>query len=102
MSLGLVKSQIWSHQHRAYGTALNIVHERLTKELDDIKEAGTWKAERVITTKQDVEIQVEGNKAKILNFCANNYLGLSVGAPLKSNNWMNSFTELHIGILEPS
>jgi len=62
---------------RAYGTALSVVHERLTKELDGIKEAGTWKAERVITTKQDVEIKVEGSKEKILNFCANNYLGLS-------------------------
>ena len=89
MSLGVVKPLIWSRQHRAYGTALNIVHERLTKELDDIKEAGTWKAERVITTKQDVEIKVEGNKAKILNFCANNYLGLSVSTTLTLNNGIN-------------
>ena len=72
-------------QVRAYGTALNVVHERLTKELDGIKEAGTWKAERVITTKQDVEIKVAGSTDKILNFCANNYLGLSVSSGPISN-----------------
>ena len=81
MTLALVGARgplSFGQPHRAYGTALNVVHERLTKELDGIKEAGTWKAERVITTKQDVEIKVEGSKEKILNFCANNYLGLSV------------------------
>jgi len=45
--------------------------------LDGIKNAGTWKTERVITSRQDVSIDVQGSKGKILNFCANNYLGLS-------------------------
>ena len=50
----------------------------LEKELDGIRDAGTWKTERVITSKQDVSINVQGSQGKILNFCANNYLGLSV------------------------
>lgn len=49
----------------------------LEGELEGIREAGTWKSERVITSKQAVTIRVEGQQASILNFCANNYLGLS-------------------------
>ena len=41
-----------------------------------IKEAGTYKTERVITSSQSAEIEVQGGK-RVLNFCANNYLGLS-------------------------
>jgi len=48
----------------------------LQKELDGIREAGTWKAERVIASAQETEIYVASG-AKVLNFCANNYLGLS-------------------------
>lgn len=48
----------------------------LKKELQSIREAGLYKEERVITTPQGSEIEVEGGK-KVLNFCANNYLGLS-------------------------
>lgn len=50
----------------------------LEGELEGIREAGTWKSERVITSKQAVTIRVQGQEAGILNFCANNYLGLSV------------------------
>ncbi|XP_040152399.1 2-amino-3-ketobutyrate coenzyme A ligase, mitochondrial [Anopheles arabiensis] len=46
-------------------------------QLDDIREAGTYKSERIITTPQATAIGVEGSTGKILNFCANNYLGLS-------------------------
>jgi len=46
-------------------------------ELEGIKAAGTWKTERVITSKQAVHINVQGQEASVLNFCANNYLGLS-------------------------
>uniref|UniRef100_A0A2P2HZQ0 2-amino-3-ketobutyrate coenzyme A ligase, mitochondrial n=1 Tax=Hirondellea gigas TaxID=1518452 RepID=A0A2P2HZQ0_9CRUS len=49
----------------------------LSEQLDGIRAAGTWKTERVITSKQAVNISVQGSKGKILNFCANNYLGLS-------------------------
>merc|ERR1711983_701887 len=53
------------------------VNEKLDVELEGIKAAGTWKSERVITSKQDVSINVHGSQGQILNFCANNYLGLS-------------------------
>ncbi|HAH59487.1 MAG: glycine C-acetyltransferase [Lentimicrobium sp.] len=48
----------------------------LQKELNDIREAGLYKKERVITTPQGAEIKVQSG-AEVLNFCANNYLGLS-------------------------
>ena len=50
----------------------------LDGELSGIKEAGTWKSERVIITAQGPAIKVQGQTTNILNFCANNYLGLSV------------------------
>lgn len=48
----------------------------LTKELASIKEAGLFKKERIITSPQAAEITIEGGQT-VLNFCANNYLGLS-------------------------
>lgn len=48
---------------------------RLQQELDEIRSAGLFKNERVITSEQGAEIQVGGNT--VVNFCANNYLGLS-------------------------
>jgi glycine C-acetyltransferase len=48
----------------------------VTKELASIKEAGMYKKERVITSSQAAEITIQGGK-QVLNFCANNYLGLS-------------------------
>jgi len=44
--------------------------------LKEIKDAGLYKQERIITSPQGAEIVTEGGK-KVLNFCANNYLGLS-------------------------
>ncbi len=49
----------------------------LTKELQDIKDAGLYKNERIITTPQRAGIAVENTNGEVLNFCANNYLGLS-------------------------
>ncbi len=54
--------------------------EFLQKELTDITEAGLYKNERVITSAQDAEIEV--NNKKVLNFCMNNYLGLSNNSEL--------------------
>ena len=51
--------------------------EHLTKELQDIKDAGLYKSERVITTPQSADIRVENTPGEVLNFCANNYLGLA-------------------------
>ncbi|MEA3504926.1 MAG: glycine C-acetyltransferase [Bacteroidota bacterium] len=52
------------------------IKEHLQKELVDIKDAGLYKSERIITSSQDAEIEVSTGQ-KVLNFCANNYLGLS-------------------------
>lgn len=49
----------------------------LEKELQDIKDAGLYKNERIIVTPQSSDIEVEGTKGEVLNFCANNYLGLA-------------------------
>ena len=49
--------------------------ERISAELNEIRSAGLYKSERVITSAQGAEITVNGKK--VLNFCANNYLGLS-------------------------
>ncbi len=49
--------------------------ERIAAELSEIETAGLFKKERIITSEQGPEIVVNGKK--VLNFCANNYLGLS-------------------------
>ncbi|MEY5068350.1 MAG: hypothetical protein RLZ47_212 [Bacteroidota bacterium] len=48
----------------------------LQEELEAIKAAGLYKTERIITSPQGADITVEGGK-EVINFCANNYLGLS-------------------------
>jgi len=48
----------------------------LSNILRDLKEAGLYKNERIIVSPQDAEIELASGK-KVLNFCANNYLGLS-------------------------
>jgi len=50
--------------------------DRLKDTLQEIRDAGLYKTERVITTPQSVEIKVESGE-EVLNFCANNYLGLA-------------------------
>ena len=52
------------------------VEPALEKELDEIREAGLYKEERIITTPQSATIKTQ-NTGEVLNFCANNYLGLS-------------------------
>jgi len=54
----------------------NRVQAHLQKELAGIREAGLYKNERVIVTPQGAEIKVKSGE-EVLNFCANNYLGLS-------------------------
>ena len=55
-----------------YDALKPILEEELTK----IREAGLYKEERIITSSQGASISIQGGK-KVLNFCANNYLGLS-------------------------
>lgn len=52
-----------------------IFTQRIQQELDNIKKAGLFKTEHIITSQQNAEIIVDGKK--VLNFCANNYLGLA-------------------------
>ena len=54
---------------------MNTIQSRLQKELTDIKDAGLYKQERIIQSQQSTEISV--NNKTVLNFCANNYLGLA-------------------------
>ena len=54
----------------------NQFKSHLEAELKGIEEAGLYKKERIITTPQGAEIRVANGK-EVLNFCANNYLGLS-------------------------
>ncbi len=49
--------------------------EHLSNALAEIKEAGLYKEERIIESPQGAAIEVKGKE--VLNFCANNYLGLS-------------------------
>ena len=52
--------------------------DHLTTEIETLKTAGLYKSERVITSPQQASITVEGrNGESFINFCANNYLGLS-------------------------
>lgn len=52
------------------------LQEHLIKEIEEIKESGLYKNERIITTPQSAAIKVNTGE-EVLNFCANNYLGLS-------------------------
>ena len=52
------------------------IKEHLANELANIKEAGLFKAERIIVSPQQAEIKLNTGE-RVLNFCANNYLGLS-------------------------
>ena len=52
------------------------IKEHLQKEIQDIKDAGLYKTERIITSSQDAVIKISTGE-EVINFCANNYLGLS-------------------------
>lgn len=52
------------------------IKEHLQQEIQDIKDAGLFKTERIITSSQDAVIKISTGE-EVINFCANNYLGLS-------------------------
>ena len=52
------------------------IKEHLAQELEEIKENGLYKKERIITSAQDAVIKISTGE-EVINFCANNYLGLS-------------------------
>jgi len=63
----------WCYARGMYKAAQQIY----AGELQAIREAGLEKKERLITTPQGAEVKVGGSSVPVLNFCANNYLGLS-------------------------
>ena len=67
------------------------IQKRLTNELLEIKKTGLFKDERIISSKQGSSIEVD-NKNVVLNFCANNYLGLASHPDVikKSKEFMDS------------
>jgi len=78
--------------NRSYATAakVNTFEKDLQTQLEEIKKNGLYKNERIITSPQNHAITVKGKK--VLNFCANNYLGLSDNPDLiaKSKSTMDS------------
>lgn len=64
--------------------------------LDEIKESGLWKEERIITTPQSNIIDTTKTQG-VINFCANNYLGLANNEELK-NVAMQSYSEYGFGM----
>ena len=52
------------------------IKDTLKKEIQEIKDAGLYKSERIITSSQDAVIKISTGE-EVINFCANNYLGLS-------------------------
>lgn len=54
----------------------NVINESIAKELEELRQQGLFKKERIISTPQSAEITADPG-GNVLNFCANNYLGLS-------------------------
>eukprot|EP00405_Crypthecodinium_cohnii_P017107 CAMPEP_0206452678 /NCGR_PEP_ID=MMETSP0324_2-20121206/20094_1 /ASSEMBLY_ACC=CAM_ASM_000836 /TAXON_ID=2866 /ORGANISM="Crypthecodinium cohnii, Strain Seligo" /LENGTH=431 /DNA_ID=CAMNT_0053922825 /DNA_START=87 /DNA_END=1382 /DNA_ORIENTATION=+ len=69
-------SRKWSQRQVRYAATNNFL-KYLESEVAAMKESGTYKKERVITSPQASEVTVQGGSEPVLNFCANNYLGLS-------------------------
>ena len=68
------------------------IQNRLKNELKEIKKSGLFKDERIISTKQGSSVGLK-EKENVLNFCANNYLGLASNAKViqKSKDSLDSF-----------
>ncbi len=67
----ITRSIIWRFQMRA-----SAFFSQLQQQIDEVKAEGLYKSERVITSQQQAQIQVASGD-KVINFCANNYLGLA-------------------------
>ncbi|KIY95072.1 glycine C-acetyltransferase [Monoraphidium neglectum] len=57
--------------------ATDPLQDVLSDQLEGFRQAGTFKVERIITTPQGAAVGVQNSSKEVLNFCANNYLGLS-------------------------
>jgi len=80
--MSVLSNRLWNLKQVAQAfsrsnSTLSNYCKHLDGELVAIQNAGTFKRERIIVTKQGSHIKVQGSDKDILNFCANNYLGLS-------------------------
>lgn len=64
--------------YRQSSTAAHNFRTILQQQLDDIHAAGTFKNERIISSPQKTAINIKDSAQSVINFCANNYLGMSV------------------------
>ncbi|KRZ14354.1 2-amino-3-ketobutyrate coenzyme A ligase, mitochondrial [Trichinella zimbabwensis] len=62
---------------KRYSTAIANIVSNIKQELIEIQKSGTYKHERILLGRQGVKVHVAGTKQPVINFCANNYLGLS-------------------------
>lgn len=62
---------------KSFSSASTSMSKHVLSELDGIRQAGTFKEERIITSPQAASITVSQSSEPVLNFCANNYLGLA-------------------------
>ncbi len=69
-----------AQQQQQDGSALSILRGVVGEAIQGMRDAGTFKSERVITSPQEMVVTIEGQaneKVEVVNMCANNYLGLS-------------------------
>lgn len=76
-------------------SAWAIARKAINENLQVIADEGTWKNERIITTAQGPHIKVEHKQQNVINFCANNYLGLSVRIFKCLTLFFKFFSQLH-------
>jgi len=69
--------RLFRHRHQSRLFASAAFSEHLKHNLQAIRDAGLYKQERVIISPQDAEIRIRESDRPVINFCANNYLGLS-------------------------
>jgi hypothetical protein len=80
-TFGMPRAMPASSTHTRLRTMSKAFLSHLAEELDGLKSSGLYKSERIITSKQAGTIDVASG-ARVLNFCANNYLGLADNAEL--------------------
>ncbi|KRY90213.1 2-amino-3-ketobutyrate coenzyme A ligase, mitochondrial [Trichinella pseudospiralis] len=62
---------------KRYSTAIANIVSNIKQELIEIQKSGSYKHERILLGRQGIKVHVAGTKQPVINFCANNYLGLS-------------------------
>lgn len=87
MARQIVQNGVHSSRRQQWTAASQVIQDTL----HTIRNEGTWKQERIITTAQGAHIQVNHQRRDVINFCANNYLGLSVRVTMQTNLLINPF-----------